>query len=62
MHQIDNHSLLCVRTGTVWRLVAARSGFAVLVTGEEKHCRIPEGSAHGRREKSLVPDVASLQK
>lgn len=29
----------------------AKSGFAVLVTGEEKHCRIPEGNAHGRRKK-----------
>lgn len=35
----------------------AKSGFAVLVTGEEKHCRIPEGNAHGRRKKNLLFQV-----
>ena len=57
MHQIDNHPLLRVRTETVWRLVAAKSGFAVLVTGEEKHCRILESNAHGRREKNPLVQV-----
>lgn len=52
IHQIDNRPLLRVRTETVWRLVAARSGFAVVVT-EEQHCRIPEGNAYGRRKNPL---------